>query len=42
MYVANYTTAYLDSYNNYLAKLYLTGEDIDVDKVLEKIKEKKY
>ena len=33
MYVSNYITTYLDSYNNYLAKLYLTGEDIDVDKV---------
>ena len=33
MYVSNYVTTYLDSYNNYLAKLYLTGEDIDVDKV---------
>ena len=33
MYAANYITTYLDSYNNYLAKLYLTGEDIDVDKV---------
>lgn len=32
MYVANYVTTYLDSYNNYLAKLYLTGEDIDIDK----------
>ena len=33
MYVSNYITTYLDSYNNYLAKLYLTGEDIDVDKI---------
>lgn len=33
MYISNYVTAYLDSYNNYLAKLYLTGEDIDVDKI---------
>ncbi len=33
MYASNYITTYLDSYNNYLAKLYLTGEDIDVDKV---------
>lgn len=32
MYVANYVTTYLESYNNYLAKLYLTGEDIDVEK----------
>ena len=32
MYVSNYVTTYLESYNNYLAKLYLTGEDIDVDK----------
>lgn len=32
MYVSNYVTNYLESYNNYLAKLYLIGEDIDVDK----------
>lgn len=32
MYVSNYVSAYLESYNNHLAKLYLTGEDIDVDK----------
>lgn len=32
MYVSNYVTTYLDAYNNYLAKLYLTGEDIDVNK----------
>ena len=32
MYITNYVTTFLDSYNNYLAKLYLTGEDIDVDK----------
>lgn len=32
MYVSNYVTNYLESYNNYLAKLYLTGEDIDIDK----------
>ena len=32
MYVSNYVTTYLDTYNTYLAKLYLTGEDIDVDK----------
>lgn len=37
MYIANYTTAYLDSYNNYLAKLYLTGEDIDIDKAYNNI-----
>lgn len=40
MYVSNYTTAYLDSYNNYLAKLYLTGEDIDVDKAYNNFKYK--
>lgn len=32
MHIASYAITYLDSYNNYLAKLYLTGEDIDVDK----------
>ena len=32
MYVSNYVSAYLESYNNHLAKLYLTGEDIDIDK----------
>ena len=33
MYATNYITSYLDSYNSYLAKLYLTGEDIDVDTI---------
>ena len=33
MYATNYITSYLDSYNTYLAKLYLTGEDIDVETV---------
>lgn len=32
MYVSSYTTTYLETYNNYLAKLYLISEDIDVDK----------
>lgn len=32
MYISNYATTYLDTYNNYLAKLYLIGEDIDVEK----------
>lgn len=40
MYIANYTTAYLDAYNNHLAKLYLTGEDIDVDKAYNNFKYK--
>lgn len=33
MYVSNYVVTYLDSYNDYLAKLALIGEDIDVDSV---------
>ena len=32
MYVSSYTTNYLETYNNYLAKIYLISEDIDVDK----------
>lgn len=32
MYVASYVSAYLDSYNTYLARLYLIGENVDVDK----------
>lgn len=32
MYVSSYVTSYLEGYNQYLAKLYLIGEDIDVDK----------
>ena len=40
MYVLNYATTYLDSYNNYLAKLYLTGEDIDVEKAYNNFKYK--
>ena len=35
--IVSYITAYLDSYNNYLAKLYLTGEDIDVDKAYDNL-----
>ncbi len=30
---ASYISAYLESYNNYLAKLHLTGEDIDVETI---------
>lgn len=33
MYVSNYVVTYLDSYNDYLTKLALIGEDIDVDSV---------
>jgi sodium transport system permease protein len=40
MYVTNYATTYLDSYNNYLGKLYLIGEDIDIDKVYSNFKYK--
>ena len=32
MYVSGYVVSYLEGYNQYLAKLYLIGEDIDVDK----------
>lgn len=35
MYVSNYVTIYLDGYNQYLAKLYLIGEDIDVDQIYD-------
>lgn len=31
MYVSSYVSSYLEGYNDYLAKLYLVGEDIDVD-----------
>lgn len=37
MYVSNYALSYLESYNQYLAKLYLIGEDIDVDKAYNNI-----
>lgn len=33
MYATNYISSYLDSYNSYLAKLYLEGEDIDVETI---------
>ena len=32
MYVSSYIKMYLDNYNNYLAKLYMIGEDVDLDK----------
>lgn len=32
MYVSSYITTYLESYNTYLAKLYITSEDVDIDK----------
>lgn len=35
MYVSSYVSAYLDSYNQYLAKLYLIGEDIDVEEIYD-------
>lgn len=35
MYVSNYVTAYLDSYNTYLARLYLIGENVDVDRAYD-------
>lgn len=37
MYVSGYVTSYLEGYNDYLAKLYLIGEDIDVDKAYSNI-----
>ena len=37
MYVSGYVTSYLEGYNEYLAKLYLVGEDIDVDKAYANI-----
>lgn len=38
MYVSSYVSSYLEGYNDYLAKLYLIGEDIDVDKAYGNIK----
>ena len=37
MYVSSYVTTYLEEYNNYLAKLYLIGEDVDVEKAYDNI-----
>lgn len=37
MYVSSYATSYLEGYNDYLAELYLIGEDIDVDKAYSNI-----
>lgn len=37
MYVSNYATSYLKGYNDYLAELYLIGEDIDIDKAYNNI-----
>lgn len=37
MYVSSYVTSYLEGYNDYLAKLYLIGEDIDVDKIYDNL-----
>ena len=37
MYVSGYVTSYLEGYNDYLARLYLIGEDIDVDKAYSNI-----
>lgn len=37
MYVSGYVSAYLDSYNNYLARLYLIGENVDVDKAYDNL-----
>lgn len=40
MYATNYITTYLETYNNQLAKLYLTGEDIDTKQVYDNFKYK--
>ena len=37
MYVSGYVSSYLEGYNDYLARLYLIGEDIDVDKAYANI-----
>ena len=37
MYVSSYATGYLEGYNDYLAELYLIGEDIDVEKAYSNI-----
>ena len=37
MYVSNYAISYLKGYNDYLAELYLIGEDIDVEKAYSNI-----
>lgn len=37
MYVSNYAMSYLKGYNDYLAELYLIGEDIDVEKAYSNI-----
>lgn len=37
MYVSSYATGYLEGYNDYLARLYLIGEDIDVDEAYANI-----
>ena len=37
MYVSSYATSYLKGYNDYLAELYLIGEDIDVEKAYSNI-----
>ncbi len=37
MYLSNYAINYLEAYKNYLAKIYLISEDIDLDKVYNTI-----
>lgn len=37
MYVSGYVTSYLEGYKEHLAKLYLIGEDIDVDKAYDNL-----
>ncbi len=40
MKVQSYVSAYLEGYKNYLAKIYLIGEDINIDKTFEQFKYK--
>ena len=40
MKVQSYVSTYLEGYKNYLAKIYLIGEDIDIDKTFEQFKYK--
>ena len=40
MYVSNYIKMYLENYNNYLGRLYVIGEGVDVDKAYNNFKYK--
>lgn len=37
MYVSGYAISYLEGYNDYLAKLYLIGEDVDVEQAYDNL-----